>query len=235
MDNTKVMSVVPKETNNHIVEFFVQESKFGIRSANIEEHRNNASMLINKMYSWRDYGGNHSIRKEPNKITLTATNYEGETVGTVSLGIDSEIGLLVDQIFKDQIDIYRKKGKVCEIIKLAVDISGQKSKEVLASLFHVTFLYARDIHKCNEIFIEVNPRHKRFYESMLGFETVCEIRDNPRVNAPAVLMRINMEHATEQIKKHSEEKLNEKTRSFFSYFFSEEEELGIINRLKNME
>jgi hypothetical protein len=45
-----------------------------------------------------------------------------------------------------------------------------RSKTSLANLFHLAVIYARDIHHCTDIIIEVNPRHRRFYERMLGFQ-----------------------------------------------------------------
>lgn len=218
----------------NIAEVNLNEHKFGIRAANIDEQRNSASMLINKMYAWRGYTTSNSASHDPNKITLTASDKEGKIIGTLSIGIDSEVGLLADQVFKDCIDPYRSKGKVCEIIKLAID-PEVKSKEILASLFHVAFLYARDLHKCDEIFIEVNPRHRKFYEIMLSFSVECPLRENPRVEAPAVLLRVNTKFVTEEIVRAKNPSENvRKDRSFYPYFFSKEEETGILKRLTDV-
>jgi hypothetical protein len=217
-----------------IVDVAINESVFGIRAADVDEHRNSASMLISKMYTWRGYSGNHHVGNDPNRITLTASS-KGEVIGTLSLNLDSEVGLLCDQVFKDRIDPYRAKGgKVCEIIKLAID-PGVKSKAVLASLFHVAFIYARDLHGCSEIFIEVNPRHRRFYEAMLDFVVECESRPNPRVDAPAVLLRGNTALGTRRIAEvagQGDHAVGD--RSLFPYFFSPREEAGIIARLKRI-
>jgi hypothetical protein len=217
-----------------IVDVAINESVFGIRAADVDEHRNSASMLISKMYTWRGYSGNHHVGNDPNRITLTASS-KGEVIGTLSLNLDSEVGLLCDQVFKDRIDPYRAAGgKVCEIIKLAID-PGVKSKAVLASLFHVAFIYARDLHGCSEIFIEVNPRHRRFYEAMLDFVVECESRPNPRVDAPAVLLRGNTALGTRRIAEvagQGDHAVGD--RSLFPYFFSPREEAGIIARLKRI-
>lgn len=217
-----------------IVDVAINESIFGIRAADVDEHRNSASMLISKMYTWRGYSGNHAVGNDPNRITLTASS-KGEVIGTLSLNLDSEVGLLCDQVFKDHIDPYRAGGgKVCEIIKLAID-PGVKSKAVLASLFHVAFIYARDLHGCSDIFIEVNPRHRRFYEAMLDFVVECESRPNPRVDAPAVLLRGNTALGTRRIAEvagQGDHAVGD--RSLFPYFFSPREEAGIIARLKRI-
>ncbi len=107
-----------------------------------------------------------------------------------------------------------------------------RSKTSLANLFHLAVIYARDIHHCTDIVIEVNPRHRRFYEHMLGFVREGELKTNPRVNAPAYLLRVNLEYVTEQIQKHGGTFSTALTeRSFYPYFFSPREEQGIINRL----
>jgi len=219
--------------SSSIVDVTINESVFGIRAADVDEQRSSASMLISKMYAWRGYSGNHHIGDDPNRITLTASNKDG-VIGTLSLNLDSDVGLLADQVFQDHIDPYRAQGKVCEIIKLAFD-PAVKSKAVLASLFHVAFIYARDLHQCSDIFIEVNPRHRRFYEVMLDFRVECESRPNPRVDAPAVLLRGHIARGTQRIAEvagKGDHALGD--RSLFPYFFSPREEAGIIARLKRI-
>jgi len=216
-----------------IVDVTINERVFGIRAADVEDRRNSASMLISKMYAWRGYSGTHHVGTDPNRITLTASD-KGEVIGTLSLGLDSDVGLLADQVFQDLIDPLRVNGKVCELIKLAIDPTV-KSKAVLASLFHVAFIYARDLNDCTDIFIEVNPRHRRFYETMLKFEVVCEARNNPRVDAPAVLLRMNTVYGTGLIAKWAGQgDASGNERSLYPYFFSAREEAGIINRLKTL-
>lgn len=219
--------------NPSIIDVTINERVFGIRAADIDTQRNSASMLISKMYAWRGYSGNHQVAHDPNRITLTASDH-GQVFGTLSLGLDSEIGLLADEVFKDFVDTRRSRGKVCEITKLAVD-PAIKSKAVLASLFHVALIYARDLNGCTDIFIEVNPRHRRFYEAMLGFQTVCESRPNPRVQAPAVLLSVETSYGIAQIEKWGgmqDRAVGE--RSLFPWFFSPREEAGIINRLRQL-
>jgi len=216
----------------------VTHDSYGIRLTDTADgRRNSANMLINKMYSWRGYGDTHHVSDDPNRITLTATD-KGEVVGTLTIGIDSEIGLMADQIFKEELDVHRQRGaKICEFTKLAFDPSV-RSKTSLANMFHLAVMYARDIHECTDIVIEVNPRHRRFYERMLGFRQEGELKMNERVTAPAYLLRVNLEFVTEQIHKYggthdADSMVHE--RSFYPYFFSPREERGIINRLLRME
>ena len=215
----------------------VNQDSYGIRLTDTADGRNSASMLINKMYAWRGYAGKHQLTDDPNRITLTATD-KGDVVGTLTIGIDSPIGLMADQIFKEELDGYRNRGaRLCEFTKLAFDPSV-RSKTSLANLFHLAVIYARDLHHCTDIFIEVNPRHRRFYERMLGFQQEGEMKVNQRVDAPAYLMRISLDYATDQIQKFGgtfDADGTTSERSFYPYFFSPREERGIVNRLLRMD
>jgi hypothetical protein len=209
----------------------VTQDSFGIRLTDTAEGRNSASLLINKMYAWRGYAGSHQVVDDPNRITLTASD-KGAVVGTLTITMDSDVGLAADQIFKEEIDAMRERGaRLCEFTKLAFDPSV-KSKAALANLFHLAVIYARDIHKRTDIVIEVNPRHRRFYEQTLGFQQQGQLKNNPRVNAPAYLLRVGLDFVTRQISQYGGT-VNENTtgRSFYPYFFSPREEQGIINRL----
>jgi hypothetical protein len=214
-----------------VSDFKVSQQSFRIRLADTEDGRNSASMLINKMYSWRGYTGAHKLQGSPNRITLTAS-YKDMVIGTATLGMDSSVGLLADEVFKDEIDRFRTRdGKACEIIKLAFD-PNIRSKMVLASLFHIIFIYGRRIHQCTDVFIEVNPRHRLFYERMLGFRRQGEMKTNPRVNAPAYLLWVSLDYVEQQIIKYGGTSDHpDTTRSLYPYFFSLREEEGIVRRL----
>lgn len=204
---------------------------FSIRLADTESGRNSASMLISKMYSWRGYAGSHQVTQSPNRITLTAF-MKGALIGTVTLSIDSPVGLLADEIFKDEIDGHRsEERKLCELTKLAFDVKVQ-SAFAFAALFHICFIYARRFHQCTDAFIEVNPRHRRYYERMLGFRQKGDLRTNTRVDAPAYLLWLDLDYMEDQIKKYGgTSDCSEATRSLYPYFFSPREEEGIRQRL----
>jgi len=213
----------------------VNQDSYGIRLTDTPNGRSSASMLVNKMYAWRGYAGTHQLTDDPNRITLTATD-KGDVVGTLTIGVDTQIGLMADQIFREELDAHRERGaKLCEFTKLAFDPSV-RSKASLANLFHLAVIYARDIHGCTDIVIEVNPRHRRFYQQMLGFQREGDMKTNPRVNAPAYLLRIGLDYVTEKIKQFGGTFAEDTTeRSFYPYFFSPREEEGIISRLRRID
>jgi hypothetical protein len=203
---------------------------FHIRMANSAGRREAASLLIRKMYGWRGYAFEPGRFQEANKLTLYAET-AGMVVGTMSLCLDSQVLLPADENFRDQLDQLRAQGRrLCEPSRLAIDKGV--TKRVFASLIHISYLYARIIHRFSDYVIEVNPRHVMFYQRMLGFQDFGAERECTRVGAPAVLLRLPLEHMGEQIRtwgglmeQHGEE------RSFYPYFFAPGAEPGITARL----
>lgn len=207
-----------------------EKQEFKLRLATTEDRRKSASLLIEKMYSWRGYETG-ALNRDPHRITLIA--YQDErVVGTMTLGLDSPSGMVVDQLYKHETDQLRAAGrKPCDITRLAVD-QDIKSKSVLAALFHLTFIYGHNIHQATDFLIEVNPRHVLFYERMLGFERFGAEKTCPRVNAPAVLLRLDLAYADEQIVKYGGMGADVRgIKSIYPYFFSREDESGITQRL----
>jgi hypothetical protein len=124
---------------------------------------------------------------------------------------------------------------LCEFTKLAVDNLVQ-SRAVLAAIFHIAYIYGHRIRRCSDVVIEVNPRHVRFYRSTLGFEILGDERIDPRVKAPAVLLRLEFAHAEAEIARlggHAE--LADQERSLYPLFYSAQEEQGIEGRLRSMD
>jgi hypothetical protein len=118
------------------------------------------------------------------------------------------------------------------LTKFAFDTSSP-ARPRLAALFHIIFIYGSMHYDCTDLFIEVNPRHVRFYEAMLGFTAVGEPRTNARVDAPAQLMWLNVGEIRRYIDRHAGDN-GQSSRSLYAHFFSAKEEQGIYGRLAGM-
>lgn len=204
---------------------------FSVRAADTLGHRSSASILVNRLYARRGYVSNATPESSRHCITLVAQLHD-ETIGTMTIGFDNGRRLLADELFRTEIDALRAAGHtVCEFTKLALDRT-ECSREVLASLFHVAYLYAHRVHGYDRLVIEVNPRHVRYYERMLGFRVLGPQRMNRRVQAPAVLLALDFTHTRAQIARfggHAE--LATRERSLYPFSFSPAEEAGILARL----
>lgn len=209
----------------------IDQQTFHIRMANSQGRREAASLLLKKMYGWRGYEVDPAAHHALNKITLFAET-AGQTVGTMSLCLDNaDMALPADEIFRDKLDELRaQRRRLCEPSRLAIDKGV--SKRVFAALIHISYIYAHNIHGYTDYIIEVNPRHVMFYKRMLGFRDFGGERACPRVGAPAVLLRLELDYMGEQIRRFGglmEQHSNE--RSFYPYFFPNWDEPGITARL----
>ncbi len=205
-----------------------------LRAADTGGQRSSANILVHRMYASRGYKTTAANDGAEVKNLLTLVAIDGqETIGTLSLRFDAPgDGLLADDLFRREIDTLRDQGRrVCEFTKLAMD-HVVKSKRVLASLFHTAYLWAHGVMDHDDVVIEVNPRHVRFYRKALGFTVMGPERQNRRVDAPAVLLRLELRHARQQIDLHAGKNLPDAgTHSLYPHFFSAKEEAGILNRL----
>ncbi|MDZ7592174.1 MAG: hypothetical protein U5L05_16160 [Rubrivivax sp.] len=111
-----------------------------------------------------------------------------------------------------------------------------RSTRLLASLFHVAYIYAHRVKKLHCLLIEVNPRHVSYYQTMLGFQVIGTERHNARVDAPAVLLALDLRHAEEQIRIFGgRPELASIERSAYPHFFPVRDEAGIVGRLDREE
>ncbi|MCP5278692.1 MAG: hypothetical protein H6935_10075 [Thiobacillus sp.] len=212
----------------------VRQDTIKIRLAHDASRSTAARVLVERRYEEKGYFSVGDLSHKqvcPENITLAS--YKGdEMMGTLSLGFDTGAGLLVDEIYKPEVDELRRAGRrVCEFTKLAID-NKRTSKRILAGLFHIAFLYAERIWGYTDIVIEVNPSHVSFYQRMLGFDVLGTERMCSRVNAPAVLLRVDTQWGRDMVDKFGgRPELAKQERSLFPYFLSKAEEDRILERL----
>ncbi|OYY95559.1 MAG: hypothetical protein B7Y41_03400 [Hydrogenophilales bacterium 28-61-23] len=212
----------------------VKKDTFKIRLAHDDSRTREARFLVEKRY--RDVGYQVTAQSGqqvcPERITL-ATYKGDEVIGTITVGFDTGAGLLVDELYKQEVDSLRQQGlRVCEFTKLAIDHKGA-SKRMIAGLFQVASLYAVKIWGYTDIVIEVNPSHVAFYQRMLGFQPLGIERICPRVGAPALLLRLDAaNYGTQMIEKFAgHPELSRQERSLYPYFMSPHEERVILARI----
>jgi hypothetical protein len=207
-------------------------SAFKIRIAHIAQSPRDAEVLVERRYAGRGYQI-PVVKRDPLLMTFLAYD-EGQIVGTVSVRLDSpEKGLGSDDLYREENDRLREQGfRLCEFTQLAVD-TAVASKPVLASLFHTAYLYAAVLRSYTYSVIEVNPRHAGFYARALRFEPIGPIRMNRRVNAPAILLGVPFDTIATGISQHAgHEEDSDGRGSLFRYGFPEEEQEGVLNRLR---
>lgn len=97
-----------EETYNQ--ECILRRDGYSIRSVNSSLHRSAVSALLQRMYSWRGYdtSSEEMFVNNSNWMTFEVSSQQ-QLVGTLTLGIDGEEGLLADKLHKDEINNFRKK------------------------------------------------------------------------------------------------------------------------------
>lgn len=186
--------------------------------------------LINTRYAQKGYGADHQIRSDAYHATFTA-EAKGKIVGTITLAVDSVHGLAADSAFSGTLSRFRLQPgvRICELTKFAFD-AEVRSRAVMASLFHAVFVYGQRSYGCTDLFIEVNPRHVRFYEVVLGFERIGQVTENKSVGAPAQLMWLKVAKIRQHIDAAAQGALDA-GRSLYRLFFPPAQEDEIYERL----
>lgn len=206
---------------------------FRIRVADRPRERALASELLQRMYATRGYQCKE-LTDTQRDFSKTIMAMDGDkSIGTLTVGLDVGGRLNVDELFHEEVQAVRDSGRqVCEFTRLAMDRTATRSPRLLAGLFHVAYIFARKVKNRDVVFIEVNPRHVRYYELMLGFKVLSEPKQNPRVEAPAVLLMLDLAHADEQIGIFGgQPEMAATERSAYPHFFAEHMEEGIEGRL----
>ncbi|OAN63843.1 hypothetical protein A7X12_18690 [Sphingomonas sp. TDK1] len=183
------------------------------------------------MYGWRGYGSGHALPTGEHCTTFLAET-EHAVIGTLSLAVDHSGGLAADHTFRDILDEFRKTpgASLCELAKFAFDTS-RPAKSRLAALFHTVLIFGSSEYNCTDLFIEVNPRHKAFYEAALGFRAVAEPRTNRSVNAPSYLLWLSVDAIRQQIEAVRRNQAMGK-HSLYPYFLSPVEERRVAEALE---
>lgn len=210
----------------------LQRNSYSIHLVNSFKQRIKASTLIKRMYASRGYQTESTsvFSASSNQYTFEARQSQ-QLIGTLTLTIDTHNKLLADSLYRSELDQFRQKGrKLCELSKLAFN-PDTSSKEIFASLFHMAYIFAYRIHDVDDAFIEINPRHAIFYKRMLGFRQIGELRTCPRVNAPAVLLHLDLKYMEEQIVAWAGQS-NQKTKSIYPHFLSRNKEKEITHHIQ---
>lgn len=207
---------------------------FKVRLARGRAATKQAATLIERGYAWRGYQI-PGLKADPNLRTFV-TYANGLPVGTLSLRVDSPMGLSADDLYKDElVQLRATRGRLCEFTRLAV-VGDTVSKPVLGALFHTAVLYGQVVRDCEYAVIEVNPRHAAFYRRTLFFELVGPERMNQHVNAPAVLLCLSLQRLAEELANYfSNAEKPGAGRSFFAHWYAPAEAAGVLNRLRQLQ
>ncbi|MBB5203639.1 hypothetical protein HNQ51_000932 [Inhella inkyongensis] len=203
----------------------------------VERVRSLASWRTSQALVGRRYG-QRGLRVKPQGyrgdagLSTLQVHENGELVGTLSVRMDGVLGLSADTVFPDEMQALRDRGlRLCEFTRLAVE-GGTESKQVLARLFHQAHMVAYRLSGAEALVFEVHPRHVPFYRRMLGAKVLSGERINPHVNAPAVLMMLDLEEVQDQVELYGgRPELASKVRCIYPLVYGPDEEPDLLRQL----
>jgi hypothetical protein len=165
---------------------------------------------------------------------------DGEVIATMTAYPDSPLGLPADEIYKEEIDAIRGKGRTpVEIGRLTIRQDHVNERSIMTSMFDAIAVYARRFQSATDLVVTVNPRHAIFYARALMFEMIGGQKQLGSVcGAPAVLLRLDMD-MEEQARRHARGEGPVPQRpmgchALYSHVSSSKEEMEMVDRMRNI-
>jgi GNAT superfamily N-acetyltransferase len=148
----------------------------------------------------------------------------GEIVGTLTLVRDSMFGLPMEEVCAESVSTIRQEhGAPAEVIGLAVN-PEYRSHNVMMYLYKLMFEYAR-LAGVTDITCSVTKRHIRFYQTMLLFEPMGDLKPYGPANGQEVQChRLNIDHGRRMAEDvyHSQHF----DADLYTFFFTQNEAFG---------
>ena len=220
-----------------------QPSDFTIKVANTLEEREAVFRLAYQVYLDKGF-----IRKNVNEWLVHNYDANSETmilivkdlnkkiVASVTLVFGGKSRLPAQKIYSEEIaQLIAANEKIVEISRLVISPDFRNSKDILVLLFNYLCIYSYHVKKYSCLAIEVNPRHKNYYKSLLSFKEIGGEKPCPIVeNAPAVLLHLSLkEYQSEVYRCAASINDNKKERSLYAYFIKPEQEKLVAHYLQN--
>jgi hypothetical protein len=232
--STAINKTMTSFQSGQILSEKLKPSEFIVKIANNLEEREAVFQLGYEIYLEKGF-----IGKNPNQwliknydldndtVILMVQDLQKNIVGSVTLVFDESSHLPAEKIYSKELKTLRASGtKMVELSRLVISPKYRNLNEILILLFNYAAIYVHKVKKYNCLSIQVNPRHKNYYKSLLNFEELGAEKPCPQVqNAPAVLLYITESQYLEEVKKHaSNTKSRKKERSLYPYFIKPEQE-----------
>lgn len=172
-----------------------------VRPAASRQELEDAYSLVYTSYRRRGY-----LPEHPEQIRLTVFNafpttttfvavLRQEVIATASLVLDTPVGLPMDEIYHDELEPLRQRGRKLTEATMLADRRRQlrRALPMLMQLMKRVFDQATLMLDADDMCISINPRHETYYERYLLFEPLGELRMYPSVcDNPALAKRLNL-------------------------------------------
>lgn len=209
-------------------------AEFTIKVANTLEERQAAFALGYQVYLSKGFISPnphemliHSYDSNDETVVLIVQDKQKNIAGSVTIVFDVNSRLPAEKIYREELKALRDSGtKMAELSRLVISPDYRNSKDILVLLFNYATIFIRQVKHYNSLSIQVNPRHKNYYKSILNFDEVGGLKACPQVqNAPAVLLYISeKKYRAEIARQNSAQGEHKVDHSLYQYFIKPEQE-----------
>ncbi|MEX2673221.1 MAG: hypothetical protein WD294_14045 [Phycisphaeraceae bacterium] len=178
MENKSGLSYSVARTLSDVLEAWQLVYRSYRRAGLIQSHR------------WKLHTVPHAVQ---NQSVVVRGRIRAETVSTLSAYLDTSNGLPLDSVYPDELATLRRNGRRLVEFGLFADRRHEMQRTVAALLELMRWACHFGVHSgATDGIIGVHPRHAAFYERLLAFERIGEVRLHPTVNeAEVVLLRLD--------------------------------------------
>jgi len=165
------------------------------------EERASAFRLVYRSYLEAQLGGSnrYGMRVTPYHLLpsteIFLATLRGETIFTVTLIGDGELGLPMETVYGEEVERRRRQGLALSEVSCLADRRAwfRGFFPIFVGITRLMAQYARR-RGFDELLVAVHPKHARFYRRYMDFEVIGEERAYPTVrNNPAVALSLNFD------------------------------------------
>lgn len=172
---------------------------------------------------------------QPSTATFLIEDVWGGELGTLTLNFDDDIPVPSQEIYHQEVDALRKKGRrLVEVTKYAMVRRTHPDKMARIHLYNCCMLYARRVYGSTDMLIEVHPRHAAYYQYNLLFTKIGAEKACLRVkSAPALLMRLDLLRQEKEISLYGGTRTSGASKGrLYPWFMALKEEIPVAAFLK---
>jgi hypothetical protein len=186
-----------------------------------------SSMIATSSFAW-PLSSHRNVDLEPNALSM-AIEFNQVPISSISIVLSGGQKLSTDIDFPIEMKLLRAELveglDVCELTNFQIN-KDQKSKHAIAGLFHLLYLYCRQVKSMGIAVVKTKDRHAKFYIDMFGFEEITK-------KEGVTLMKIDFNSMKKKIRLHGGTADTEQSseNGLYPFFFASKDEAGLLFRL----
>lgn len=206
MSKQKLFKLLPSSIRERLVRraFRLDESAIAALEVSVAETPRDyeaAARLVQALYVKRGIATEHpsGARVTPHVLAPTTAVFVaksgGEVVGTISLTLDSELGLPMDKIYRDELAPLRARGRRLAEVGALCLAPGHRGTGCMYLLSRIMNDYALRAG-CDDLVIAVHPDVADYYRANMLFEQIGAVKTYPGLEKSALAIAMRLDKRT---------------------------------------